>query len=90
MEIVRFVKHQSPSRSTGVISKPTPDMKMTTRRNQKLHAPQLGLIATDIVLINLGSSDFYQTYLNEGLPTISQVYNDIPDMEGGVEFYFFV
>ncbi|MGA7542099.1 MAG: hypothetical protein WBW34_03455 [Nitrososphaeraceae archaeon] len=71
MEIVRFVKHQSPSRSTGVISKLTPDMKMTTRRNQKLHTPQLGLIATDIVLINLGSSDFYQTYLNEGLPTIS-------------------
>ena len=62
---------------------------MTTRRNQKLHAPQLGLIATDIVLINLGSSDFYQTYLNEGLPKISQVYNDIPDMEGGIRILFF-
>jgi hypothetical protein len=82
MEIVRFVKHQSLSRSTGVISKPTPDMKMTTRPNQKLHAPQLGLIATDIVLLNLGSREFYQTYLNEGLTTISQVCNDIPDMEG--------
>ena len=56
--------------------------------NQKLHAPQLGLIATDIVLINLGSSDFYQTYLNEGLPTISQVYNDIPDMEGELNSIF--
>jgi hypothetical protein len=88
MEIVRFVKHQSPSRSTGVTSKPTPDMKMTTRHNQKLHAPQLGLIATDIVLINLGSSDFYQTYLNEGLPTISQVYNDIHDMEGELNSIF--
>jgi hypothetical protein len=62
---------------------------MTTRRNQKLHAPQLGLIATDIVLINLGSSDFYQTYLNEGLPTISQVHNDIPDMEGEMNSIFF-
>lgn len=63
-------------------------MKMTTRRNQKLHAPQLGLIATDIVLINLASSDFYQTYLNEGLPAISQVYNDIPDMEGELNSIF--
>jgi hypothetical protein len=62
MEIVLCAKLQLPNRNTGGILKLIQGMKTTTRHNPEPHAPQLGLIATDIALtIRLGSRSFVES-----------------------------